>query len=140
MSGRFFLDSNVFIYSFDETSPQKARQALTLVRKAHESRLGAISFQVIQEFFNFALRRSVPPMTSADAGDYLQKVFLPLITIHTSAGLFAEALHLQNRYRLTWYDALIVSAALEADCSILYSEDLQDGQRFGSTTVKNPFR
>jgi predicted nucleic acid-binding protein len=139
MSDSFFLDSSVFIYSFDETSPAKAGRALELVREAHNIRKGVISFQVIQEFFNFALRRSVPPMTVADAGDYLQKVFLPLTTIHSSAGLYEEALHLQSRYRLSWYDALIVMAALEADCRILYSEDLQDGQRFGNLRVRNPF-
>ncbi|MFZ0632400.1 MAG: PIN domain-containing protein [Acidobacteriaceae bacterium] len=139
MSARFFLDSNVFIYSFDDGSPEKAHEALKLIRRAHDSRQGVISFQVIQEFFNFALRRSVPPMSSADAGDYLQKVFVPLATIHSSAGLYSEALHLQSRYRLSWYDALIVRAALEADCGILYSEDLQDGQRFGDLRVQNPF-
>jgi predicted nucleic acid-binding protein len=53
--------------------------------------------------------------------------------------LYAEALRIQNRYRLSWYDALIVAAAVEADCRILYSEDLQHGQRFESTTVRNPF-
>jgi len=139
MSARFFLDSNVFIYCFDESSPEKAHEALKLIRKAHDSRQGVISFQIIQEFFNFALRRSVPPMTSADADDYLQKVFRPLTTIQSSMGLYAEALHLQSRYRLSWYDALIVRAAQEADCRTLYSEDLQDGQRFGDLRVQNPF-
>lgn len=139
MSGSFFLDSNVFIYSFDETAPAKAGRALALIREAHDTRKGVVSFQVIQEFFNFALRRSVPPMAIGDAGEYLQKIFLPLTTIHSSAGLYAEALHVQNRYRLSWYDALIVTAALEADCTFLYSEDLQDGQRFGTLRVRNPF-
>jgi predicted nucleic acid-binding protein len=134
MSARFFLDSNVFIYSFDGGAPEKAHEALKLIRGAHDSRKGVISFQVIQEFFNFALRRSVPPMTSEDAGDYLQKILVPLATVHSS-----EALHLQSRYRISWYDSLIVAAALEAECSILYSEDLQDGQRFGDLRVQNPF-
>ena len=140
MSASFFLDSNIFIYSFDKTSPAKARRCLDLIREAHDSRKGVISFQVIQEFFSFALRRSVPPMSAAEAGDYLRLVFQPLSTVHSSLPIYAEALHLQSRYRLSWYDALIVAAAIDADCSVLYSEDLQHGQRFGSTTVKNPFR
>lgn len=139
MSARFFLDSNVFIYSFDDSAPEKAHEALKLIHGAHDSRKGVISFQVIQEFFNFALRRSVPPMTSEDAGDYLQKVLVPLATVHSSMGLYAEALHLQSRYRISWYDSLIVAAALEAECATLYSEDLQDGQRFGDLRVQNPF-
>ncbi|HEX3661736.1 MAG TPA: PIN domain-containing protein [Acidobacteriaceae bacterium] len=139
MSASYFLDSNIFIYSFDESSPDKAHRAVKLIREAHESQKGVISFQVVQEFFSFALRRSVPPMSNRDAGDYLQKIFLPLTTIHSSVVLYAEALHLHDRYRLSWYDALIVAAALQADCSILYSEDLQDGQQFGDLRVRNPF-
>ena len=139
MSARFFLDSNVFIYSFDESAPEKAHEALRLIRRAHDSRQGVISFQVIQEFFQFALRRSVPPMASADADDYLKKVLIPLTRIHSSPGLYSEALHVQSRYRLSWYDALIVTEALEAGCGTLYSEDLQDGQRFGDLRVQNPF-
>ena len=139
MRDRVFLDSNIFIYSFDQTSPAKARSALALIREAQTSHKGVISFQVVQEFFNFALRRSVPPMTTADAVQYLTTVFQPLHTIHSSLALYAEALHTQERYRLSWYDSLIVTAAVEADCDLLYSEDLHDGQRFGRTRVKNPF-
>lgn len=139
MSARFFLDSNVFIYSFDESAPEKALAALRLIREAHDSRHGVISFQVIQEFFNFALRRSVPPMTSADADDYLQKILIPLTVVHSSPYLYSEALHLQSRYRLSWYDALIVTAATEGGCTILYSEDLQHDRRFGNLRVQNPF-
>jgi predicted nucleic acid-binding protein len=139
MSGNFFLDSNIFIYSFDETAPAKARRALALIHEAHSSHKGAISFQVIQEFFSFALRRSVPPMSTADAHDYLRSIFLPVFTVHSSQRLYAEALHLQSRHRISWYDALIVTAALEANCSTLYTEDLQDGQRFGDLRISNPF-
>jgi predicted nucleic acid-binding protein len=140
MSDRFFLDSNILICSFDQTSPAKARRALALIQEAHRSCTGAISFHVIQEFFNFALRRSLTSITTIDATEYLRTVLQPLPIVHSSHGLYAEALHLQGRRRLSWYDSLIVAAALEADCSVLYSEDLQHGQRFGSTTVTNPFR
>lgn len=139
MSDRFFLDSNVFIYTFDSTSAAKAQRALALIREAHSSRKGVVSFQVVQEFFNFALRRSVPPMTIPDAMLYLTTVLQPLLAIHSSPALYSEALRTFAHYRLSWYDALIVTAAVEADCAILYSEDLQDGQRFGQTRVKNPF-
>jgi len=140
MSDRFFLDSNVFIYSFDDRSPAKAQRALGLIREAHQSRKGVISFQVVQEFFNFALRRAAPPMSTADASAYLKSIFQPLPIVHSSHRLYTEALHMHERYRLSWYDALIVAAAMEAGCSVLYSEDLQHGQKFGATAVKNPFR
>jgi predicted nucleic acid-binding protein len=139
MNGRFFLDTNVFVYSFDRTAPAKARRALQLIRGAVETRKGIVSYQVVEEFFNVALRRFAKPMTLADAEQYLSTVFRPLMAIHSSPGLYGEALRLSDRFRLSWYDSLIVAAAVEGQCSVLYSEDLQSGQRFGDLEIKNPF-
>jgi predicted nucleic acid-binding protein len=61
------------------------------------------------------------------------------MAVHSSQALYAEALRLSDRYSLSWYDALIVAAAIEGDSSLLYSEDLQHGQRFGDLQVENPF-
>lgn len=139
MNGRFFLDTNVFVYSFDRTAPAKARRALQLIREAVETRKGIVSFQVVQEFFNVALRRFAKPMTLADAEQFLSTVFRPLMAIHSSPALYAEALRLSDRFSLSWYDSLIIAAAIEGQCSVLYSEDLQSGQRFGDLEVRNPF-
>ena len=78
-------------------------------------------------------------MRPADADQYLGTVFRPLLGVHSSQALFAEALHLQAKSALSWYDALIVSAAIQAQCKWLFTEDLQHGQRFGSLRVANPF-
>jgi len=139
MNGRFFLDTNVFVYSFDPTTPAKARRAGELIRRAVATGKGIISFQVVQEFFNVALRRFAQPMTVAEAEQYLATVFRPLTAVHSSQALYAEALRLSDRYRLSWYDALIVAAAIEGQSSLLLSEDLQHGQRFGDLQVQNPF-
>ena len=58
MSGKFLLDTNIFVYSFDASSPKKAAQATKLIRKGIETRGGIVSYQVVQEFFNVALRRA----------------------------------------------------------------------------------
>lgn len=139
MNGRFFLDTNVFVYSFDRSVPAKARQAAQLIRRAVETRKGMVSYQVAQEFFNVALRRFAQPMSVADAEQYLSTVFRPLMAIHSSQALYGEALRLCGRYRLSWYDSLIIGAAIEGQCSVLYSEDLQAGQRFGDLQIENPF-
>jgi predicted nucleic acid-binding protein len=139
MSDRYFLDSNIFVYSFDPTAPAKSQQAGNLIREGLTSRNGVISFQVVQEFLTFALRRATPPMTTAHAQRYLAEILQPMLSVHSSVRLYEEALRTQERYRLSWYDSLIVAAAMEAGCSILFSEDLQDGQRFGSVRVSNPF-
>jgi predicted nucleic acid-binding protein len=139
MSDRFFLDTNIFVYSFDRSAAAKARKATQLIRKALTTQKGIISYQVVQEFFNVALRKFSQPMKAADAEQYLGTVFRPLLGVHSSQALYAEALHFQARSGLSWYDSLIVSAAIQAQCDFLYTEDLQHGQRFGSLEVANPF-
>lgn len=140
MNGRFFLDTNIFVYSFDEASSSKAAKALELVRRAVETRKGAVSYQIVQEFFNVALRRFSKPMSSSEAAQYLETVFRPLWTVNSSTSLFREALRLQGEHRLPWYDSLIIAAATESECDVLYSEDLQHDRRFGTTRIENPFR
>jgi predicted nucleic acid-binding protein len=139
MSDRFFLDTNIFVYSFDRSAVVKSRKAAQLIRKALTTQKGIISYQVVQEFFNVALRKFSQPMKAADAGQYLGTVFRPLLGVHSSQALYAEALHLQAKSGLSWYDSLIVSAAIQAQCDFLFTEDLQHGQRFGTLQVANPF-
>jgi predicted nucleic acid-binding protein len=140
MSDRFFLDTNIFVYSFDTTAPRKADRAAKLIRRAIEAQEGIVSYQVVQEFFNLALRRFAEPMSGADAEQYLSTTFRPLLAVHSSHRLYGQALHLATTYSLSWYDSLIVASAIEGQCGILYSEDFQDGQRFGSLRIENPFQ
>ena len=139
MSDRFFLDTNIFIYSFDQSAAAKARKAAELIREALTTQKGVISYQVVQEFFNVALRRFSQPMQAADAEQYLSTVFRPLLAVHSSQALYAEALHLHAQSGLSWYDSLIVSSAIQARCDLLFTEDLQHGQRFGALQIRNPF-
>jgi predicted nucleic acid-binding protein len=139
MKDRFFLDTNIFVYSFDRSAPQKAAKAKHLIREALTSRKGLISYQVVQEFLNVALRRFAQPMTVADAERYMSTVFRPLLSVHSSMGLFAEALRLQSQHGLAWYDSVIIGAAIQAGCDVLFSEDLQHGRSFGALRITNPF-
>jgi predicted nucleic acid-binding protein len=139
MSARFFLDTNIFVHSFDRSAAAKSRKSAQLIRKALTTQKGVIGYQVVQELFHAALRRFSRPMQAADAGQYLRTVFHPLLSVHSSQALYSEALHLHAERGLSWYDSLIVSAALQARCDLLYTEDLQHGRRFGSLQVTNPF-
>jgi predicted nucleic acid-binding protein len=89
MSDRFFLDTNIFVYSFDKNAPKKADRATKLIRRAIGAREGIVSYQVVQEFFNLALRRFAEPMSSADAEQYLSATFRPLLV---SRPFFARSL------------------------------------------------
>jgi predicted nucleic acid-binding protein len=139
MNGRFFLDTNVFVYAFDANAPAKAKRASQLIRQAADTGRGIVSYQVVQEFFNVAFRRFPQPMNPAEAEQYLITVFRPLLAIQSSSALYVEGLRIAREYRMSWYDCLVVAAALQGDCGILYSEDLQHGQNIGDLRIENPF-
>src|ERR1700685_143721 len=139
MSGRFFLDTNIFAYTFDPKAPAKAKKAAQLIRRAADTGQGIVSYQVVQEFFNVALRRFSQPMSVAEAEQYLITVFRPLLAVHSSAAIYIEALRIAGKYRFAWYDALILAAALESRCKTLYSEDFQHGREIESVRIENPF-
>src|ERR1700719_1587526 len=139
MSGRFFLDTNIFVYTFDAKAPTKAKRAAQLIRRAADTGEGVISYQVVQEFFNVALRRFVQPMRVAEAEQYLITVLRPLLAVHSSPAIYFEALLVTEKHRISWYDSLIVAAALEGRCEKLYSEDLQPGRKIEGMKIENPF-
>jgi len=139
MSDKYFLDTNILVYSLDPKEPRKEQIAQKLVTRAVTSGLGVISYQVVQEFVNVALRQFQATMSTLELERYFFRVLLPMMRVSSSTPLFLEGLRLQARDRLNWYDALIVAAALERDCKLLYSEDMQHGQRFGDLVIENPF-
>ena len=138
MSADAFLDTNIFVYMFDETDDIKRRRAEELVRRGIETATVCISYQVVQETLNVATRRL--GFSYSDSRTLLADVLAPLWTVHPSRELYERGLALRDRYGFSFYDSMIVAAALESGCVRLYSEDLQHGQRIRSLTVKNPFR
>jgi predicted nucleic acid-binding protein len=139
MNDNSFIDTNIFVYSVLPGEPQKRVQALDLIDRAISTGKGVISFQVVQEFLNVAIRHYTKPMSIAECEEYLSTVFRPLLAVHSSQSLYIHALNLTRRHSLSWYDSLIVAGALEANCRILYTEDLQHGQMFSDLRVINPF-
>ncbi len=139
MSDRFFLDTNVFVYTFDVKAPAKAKKAAQLIRRAADTGEGIISYQVVQEFFSVAFRRFAQPMSVAEAEQYLTTVLRPLLAVHSSPAIYFEALRVAEKHRISWYDSLIVAAALEGQCDKLYSEDLQHGRKIEGLRIENPF-
>ena len=140
MSGADFLDSNVLVYLFDPTDARCKSIAEQLVSRAHHEGTAIVSFQVVQETLNVLTRKLKPAMGREDARLALQNILAPLWRIQPSAALYSRALDLQERYKFSFYDSLIVAAALEAGCARLLSEDLQHGQRVEGLKIKNPFR
>ena len=137
--GKAFLDTNIFVYTFDTAAPSKRAVAQQLVAQALQERRAAISYQVVQEFLNVATRKFARPMSAADAESYLDGVLLPLCEVFPRASLFSQALAIHHSAKIAFYDALIVSSALEAGCTVLLTEDLRHEQRIGALQVRNPF-
>jgi predicted nucleic acid-binding protein len=123
----------------DASNPAKARIAGSLIDSALKTGKGIVSYQVVQEFFHVALKKFAKPITAADAEQYIATVFRPLWSVQPSPGLFVEGLRIHTTYGFAWYDSLIVAAATKAECSILYTEDLQHNQLVGSVRITNPF-
>lgn len=135
----FFLDTNVLVYSFDESSPAKQQTARHLIKTALQTQLGVISTQVAQEFLNVALRRFTPPLSTLEARSYLNQVLVPLCLHFPSAVYLEHALVVQAETGFSWYDSLIVAAALELGCTTLFSEDLQHKRVIRNLQIVNPF-
>lgn len=139
MSQAIFLDTNIFVYSFDRSHPRKQKRAQSLIAEAIESEQSAISTQVIQEFLNVALGKFAGRMTSSETLAYLDRILWPLCKIHPNAGLYAGAVSIKEETGWTFYDSLIVSAAAAARCQVLFTEDLQAGRVVRGVEIRNPF-
>lgn len=135
-----FLDSNVLVYLFDERDPRKRDLATELVDRAQSARSGVISHQVVQETLNVLTSKIPAPLTPGDAADFLRDVLAPLWRVPPSIAMYSRAIGIQDRYGYSFYDSLIIAAALEGGCDRILSEDLQDGQRIDSLVIENPFR
>lgn len=135
MSGgrnRPFFDTTVLIYavSRDDPGAEIAEELL--------SRGGSISVQVLNEFAAVARRKLAMPWDEiAEALGAIRALCKPVVPLSTE--LHEEGLRLAARYGYHIYDALVLAAAIEADCDVLYSEDMQDRQRIGRLTIHNPF-
>lgn len=140
MSAVDFFDSNVLIYTFDTRDPRRCAIAQGLLARAQREHSAIISAQVVQETLNVLGRRLTPPMSAADARKVLDHILVPLWRIHPSTALYARGLDIQERYGFSFYDSLIVAAALEGGCTRLLTEDMQHGQQIEGLRVENPFQ
>ena len=138
MSVRDFIDTNIFVYLLDETDLLKRRRAETLVRDSLVNRTGCISYQVVQETLSVLIQKL--DVSTELATQLLDDVLVPLWQVDPTPMLYRRGLHVQTRYGFSFYDSLIVAAALEAGCTRLYTEDLQHGQQIGQLTIDDPFR
>ena len=139
MNAKYFIDTNIIVYGFDDQQPGKKAHSLSLISDALQTGNGVISWQVIQEFLNVATRKFKVPLKPEDAKLYLQKVLHPLCQVFPTLDLYQNALDIQDKTDYSFYDSLILAGALQEGCTILYSEDFHSGHQVDGLRIMNPF-
>jgi predicted nucleic acid-binding protein len=137
MKAECFLDTNVLLYLAlgSEDEPAKYQRSLALVR---ETNFG-LSAQVLQEFYVNAVRKSRRPLQPARALEWIDE-FDQFPCVDMTPGIIRIAIEISERYRIAYWDGAIIAAAERLGAAILYTEDLDHGQTYGSVRVENPFR
>lgn len=134
-----FVDTNILIYAEDKDAKTKHAVARDLVLQLWEDRDGVLSVQVLQELYVNVTRKLKKPLTGHKALEIVRE-YLTWTVVENTGKLLIEAVELQQKAQLSFWDAMVVQAALDAGCDRLYSEDLNAGQRFGSLIIVNPFK
>jgi predicted nucleic acid-binding protein len=133
-----FVDTNVLVYAHDSSETRKQPLARALLETLWETRTGAISTQVLQELYVVATGKFNPPM-SRHAAREVVSLYGEWPTVHVDTDLILAASNLEERHRVSFWDALIVEAARRAGATRLVTEDLQAGRRFGDVRIEDPF-
>lgn len=136
MTAPVFVDTNVFLYALDEADPKKQQAARNWRAELWKSRRGRVSFQVLGEFYVNAVRLMPKAREEARAEVRDLLAWKPVIT---DATVLEHGWKVQDRYQLSYWDALIVAAAKASSCRYLLTEDLQAGQTLDGIEVVNPF-
>lgn len=136
MTADNFIDTNILVYAIDPDfeNNRKGRVALEILEKKD---IG-ISIQVLQEFYSVTTRKLKKVLPEEEVFALIEK-YLQLPVVHNDERLLIEGIQNSIRYQTSYWDGSIIAAAERLECKVLYTEDLNDGQRYGSVMVRNPF-
>jgi predicted nucleic acid-binding protein len=137
MSDKFFVDTNILLYAHDSGTGIKHERARDLMDRLWSLRDGVLSTQVLQEFAISLRKKISPPLTAQETREWITQYMRWEVVVNTSRSVL-NALEIEERYQISFWDALIVQAAESAGAETLYTEDLSDGQSYGSVRVVNP--
>lgn len=139
MTAPIFVDTNILMYARDAGARDRQARAGEWMAFIWQSGRGRISVQVLQEMYVTLTRKLRPGLPAAEAKAEV-RALLPWQPLEIAPVILESAWSLQDRFQLSWWDALIVAAAQATQCGYLLTEDLQDGQNFDGLLVVNPFR
>jgi predicted nucleic acid-binding protein len=138
MSDKCFVDTNVLVYAHDSSAGWKQKTAQTLLEQLWGTGTGVLSTQVIEEFCVNLRRRAAVPLSIDEAREVIRTFLSWDVVVNTPISVL-QALEIEARYQISFWDALILQAAELSGATTVYSEDLANGQNYGSIRVVNPF-
>ena len=137
MSDRSFVDTNILVYAHDRSTGIKHERAQRLIEELWNLGTGVLSTQVLQELCIILLRKAGNPLPVEEVRRLIREYSTWEVVTNTPESVIG-ALEIETRYKTSFWDALILQAAEDAGASILYSEDLASGQRYGAVRIVNP--
>ncbi|MBW1802824.1 MAG: PIN domain-containing protein [Deltaproteobacteria bacterium] len=128
MSDKIFLDTNIFIYAIDASPQEKKKREIArkIVKEHIRNVSGVISIQVLQEFYQTSTQKISVPLSTEEALEFLHYISI-LETVHPDFNMLVTSIRLHQKHHLSFWDSLILQAAITSGCTQLLSEDLQDG-------------
>lgn len=138
MSDRYFVDTNVLLYAHDAAAGPKHARAKQLIEELWRNRSGVVSTQVLQELCVNLRRKAAKPVGLKTVREIIADYLAWDVVTNTGESIL-DALEVEDRYGISFWDALVVQAAETSGAEVLYSEDLSHGQIYGGVRVVNPF-
>lgn len=139
MPDKFFVDTNILLYAHDRSAGVKHNRARQLLERLWTSGEGVLSTQVLQELCINLRRKIARPLAVEETRQIIQDYLSWEIVVNTPASTL-HALEIEVRYKISFWDALVLHAAESAGAAVVYSEDLSTGQKYGAVQVVNPLR
>ncbi|MBM5810361.1 MAG: PIN domain-containing protein [Gammaproteobacteria bacterium] len=137
MTGKCFVDTNILMYAHDRAAGEKHERARAVVEDLWRTRRGVVSTQVLQELAVNLRRKAGRPLDARTTSEIITDYMTWQVVVNGASSVL-DALELEQRYQISFWDALIVGAAEAAGAAVLYSEDLSHHQRYGGVEVINP--
>lgn len=137
-AGLQFIDTNILVYAYDSSAEKRHELAQRLLAELWQKGQGCLSIQTLQEFFVTITRKVAKPMSTEQAAQIISDFGHWRVHSPTVEDVLA-AIALQERYRLSFWDAMVLTSAERLECAVVWSEDLNPGQSYTTVKVFNPF-
>ena len=139
MNGKIFLDTNILVYAHDKDGGEKHAIAVEIVRDLWEKRTGVLSNQVLQEFYVSVTKKILKPISKSEAREIIRAYICWSMSAIMPLSIL-RATEIEEKHRISFWDALVMVAAYEAKCEKILTEDMNSGQIIEGVLIENPFK